>query len=123
MKIGAPSAAVRALALALVPLLSTIPAQAEPLPRIDVAAYCRAIQAINLLPGNAEQKYAGCLENEHQYLQHLELHWASLNKKQQRQCLRENTSNPLYFGLSVCVSEILRQRAIAKLYEDKRPRH
>lgn len=70
---------MRALAVAPVPLLSTIPARAEPLPHHDMAAYCRSIQAIMVLPSNAEQKFEKCLAYQQSYFLNLEQEWGSLS--------------------------------------------
>jgi hypothetical protein len=107
--IGGPSTVVRALALALVPILSAIPADAEPFTRIDTAAFCRSMQAINVLPGTYEQKYEGCLDSQRIYLRGLEEQWGFLSEEKQRRCVTQFVPEGGYLGLAWCVWETTRR--------------
>lgn len=111
MTIEAPHARVRALVIALIPVLSASPAYAEPLPRHDIAAYCHSTEATDTLPGNAEQKYEACLAHERRYLADLERDWGSLSEKQQSMCVRQEPHNRGYMDINFCAWEILYRRA------------
>ncbi len=89
---------MRALAVALVTLLSTIPALAEALPHHDLATCCRSILAIMVLAQQWRQKYERCLAYQQSYLRNLEQEWGSLSGREQRLCVTQEAPNRVSAG-------------------------